>query len=638
MPRTKRKQHKSNLKINKINEDLLFLKLTRQLLDGDYTYYHLWLSLLKLFHSCRPDALEQWIKIAINGANQRIIETKCPNAMIFLAQLYSKGLFVDQDIEKAIALYEQAIESGHPVAMTHRAEMYYEGGLDGDDPYLFKTIALYERAIAKNEPDAMVNLAMIYEQGLDGRIDTGKAIALYKRAIELNHSGAMVRLARMYKNGIGVEEDIDKAIELYQRAVAMHDPVAMVKLARMYEAGTGVQPDKIKAIKLYLQASRFGNAQAMSDLAHIYYFSDEDCEIDVPLALELWDSAIKLGCSKAMVNRAYVYQQEMDITKAIELYQQAADLNNPLAITNLGGIYQQGLGGVEVDMAKAIGLYQQAADLNDPLAMTNLGDIYQEGLGGVEVDMTKAHEFYKQAAKLNDPFAMTALALIYQAGKNYPKAIRLFEKAIRLGEPENEHFTGSTADYIKKLIAALPDAKKIVVAKDLLDLIWEDLLVGTSFTDGTWQFLATFCKPDIMARLTDDQSPWGTSLAILRMVCADGHLIRKILDYRPESSSSESDVASTSVYSCVGHLLARRNSLKKQRLNFFRTADQLNSKSEIPVPLSKELWGYTLSFLHSGLEIDRQAWLCKNGREKGVKEEDATSLPEPDTHDFRCGG
>lgn len=84
-----------------------------------------------------------------------------------------------------------------------------------------RAVGLYERAIEGGRAGAMVNLGVLLEEGAKGvRKDARRAVGQYERAIEEHvHVLAMRNLAFLLMRGAnGVEKDVRRATALFMRA------------------------------------------------------------------------------------------------------------------------------------------------------------------------------------------------------------------------------------------------------------------------------------------------------------------------------------------------------------------------------------------------------------------------------------
>jgi tetratricopeptide (TPR) repeat protein len=84
-----------------------------------------------------------------------------------------------------------------------------------------KAVELYERAIELGDARAMVNLALWYENGEGVAKNFEKAVELYQRATDLGNASAMFNLGACYANGSGVAASMRICVEFTLHASAL---------------------------------------------------------------------------------------------------------------------------------------------------------------------------------------------------------------------------------------------------------------------------------------------------------------------------------------------------------------------------------------------------------------------------------
>ncbi len=95
---------------------------------------------------------------------QQAADAGSPEAQFRLAQLYERGLGVEVDPARALALYKAAAEQNYPKALNDMGFLYFQGelGLERD---LQKGLALFMQAADLRQQEAMFNVAAMIDDG-----------------------------------------------------------------------------------------------------------------------------------------------------------------------------------------------------------------------------------------------------------------------------------------------------------------------------------------------------------------------------------------------------------------------------------------------------------------------------------------
>ncbi|VEG90494.1 tetratricopeptide repeat protein [Legionella spiritensis] len=421
-------------------------------------------------------------------------------------------------------------------------ELISQQMFEGDYTYSSLWISIVN--LSKINPDATESQAI--------QKAAGNLIHRCEKGIKDNCAKAMTLRGMMHHLGVAGPVDYNKAMAWYDKAIELDYAAAMNNRAFMYEIGQGGAVNYEEAIALYEQA-------------------------------------IELGSIDAMCNRAGMYRTglggEQNYEKAIELYEQAIELGYVSAMNSRAFMYENGQGGA-VNYEKAIALYEQAIELGCVDAMYNRAFMHVAGEGGDQND-EKAIELYERAIKLGYVSAMTQRAFMYQHGLggavNYPAAIRLYEMAVRLGDKEAK--TSLAGMYTEDL------KSNSALALELLDVIWDDLLAGLSFTEDTLSLLDTHCKDEILARLKDTNSMSGTSVKLIRQLKNNSdHPLTKILNDGKTIEEGLTEEFST--------LMEHGKFLLGQRMTFF--SGVYKNKDSNPAKLPPELCNMIMEHVYPG--------------------------------------
>jgi uncharacterized caspase-like protein len=111
---------------------------------------------------------------------QRAADAGSAEAQFELAQLYEKGLGVDQDLDHAFDLFKASADQGFADALNDLGFIYYQGGLNvvADQK---KGLDYFQQAAAVRHPQAMFNVAALIDDGvIPGRTFEDAAEFLYR--------------------------------------------------------------------------------------------------------------------------------------------------------------------------------------------------------------------------------------------------------------------------------------------------------------------------------------------------------------------------------------------------------------------------------------------------------------------------
>lgn len=125
-----------------------------------------------------------------------------------------------------------------------------------------ETFLWFERAAKQGNVSAEYNLGVLYQYGRGVAKDGKKSLEWYEHAAAKGHAGAMNNLGAAYGKGDIVEKDDKKAAEWYRKAAEKGLPLAMYNLANAYNSGRGVRRDRVEAQKWYRKAADLGHPEA----------------------------------------------------------------------------------------------------------------------------------------------------------------------------------------------------------------------------------------------------------------------------------------------------------------------------------------------------------------------------------------
>ena len=303
--------------------------------------------------------------------------------------MYTQGIFVDNDDNKALKLFHKADLS----KLNYRTFEYLVPSLN----------KLLPPQLAEKYADQWIVLLDDY---CSNKISHNGIIKLQKLSI-----WEMLQEVKFIDKNL-VARCFDKYISSLLEQKYYYD-VGQVYMAEL----PGIKSDPEKAIKYMLMAAESDSSDKASAMNWVGLFYIDG-----------------LGVKK-------------DYAKANLWYEKSANLGHAFGHNNLGDQYEYGLG-LEVNLSKAFEHYQKAYDLDDEcnICMTNLGRMHQ--FSSAKKDLITAKILYRKAYRLGDIEAGNLLAKLLIDGLAGPKskerAITILEKVL-LGDPEYKFSVGEKA-------------------------------------------------------------------------------------------------------------------------------------------------------------------------------------------------
>lgn len=182
---------------------------------------------------------------------------------------YFYGTDVAQNQIRAIELFQESVDLGHPPAM-YMLATHYENGIEKVlEKNNSRAAELYEKAAFKGVKynpktrEAFYKLACCLDEGFGIAKDEQRAIDMYQRASEIGHAMASYKLGQIYFNGRGVTVNKKRAYDMFFRASSGGIGEGTRMLAYYYENGVGETPVmKKRAVEMYEQAGAEGDEEA----------------------------------------------------------------------------------------------------------------------------------------------------------------------------------------------------------------------------------------------------------------------------------------------------------------------------------------------------------------------------------------
>ncbi len=178
-----------------------------------------------------------------------------------------------EDMDGALALFEQRAKAGHPLGAAKAAELIRR--LERADRYA-DALRWLDAALAR-DPNGMVHyIRGLYAfNGLGCPADRVAAFGLHEEAAARGNADAMFELYAMLTQGVGCAADPARAVGWCVRAAEGGNVRAMANLGGLYAAGNGLPQDRARSVEWYARAAEKGHGRAAASLGCMYALGQE---------------------------------------------------------------------------------------------------------------------------------------------------------------------------------------------------------------------------------------------------------------------------------------------------------------------------------------------------------------------------
>lgn len=339
----------------------------------------------KILRALIHEAKKKSRREVLLNLSKMLSETNTPDSSVELANLYIEGVEFPQDIERGIALLEDAMAHGSAVGATYLGELFREGKFVEKDSS--RAMEYYENAVKLGgdgafealgdvfslgeitEPRLLLALSL-YSKGAQGgckscdrkakaildereknyieackieRSSPEDAFPLLLKSVSAGYNLAYAKIAYYYECGIGTKVDRAAAFEHYKTAASLGDERALEGLGRCYARGIGVAFNFAEAAKYLSEAKKLGRESADRELYRIYENKRRH------MTRSLYSSAIRL-----------LYNKKFDL--ALDRLNVCASFGLPEAIYSIGCLYEFGIT-LPTDRSTAKVYYDKSAEL-----------------------------------------------------------------------------------------------------------------------------------------------------------------------------------------------------------------------------------------------------------------------------------
>ena len=386
-------------------------------------------------------------------------------AVFDLGRIYSDGLGVEIDTDKAQEYYAQALDGFETLEMQkpwkyleYRIGKMYAQGLGTAQDYELAS-EWFEKSANQKYKFAEYSLGGLYYrgQGVEQRFE--KAFELYFRSAKQGFPYADFEVAKMFRDGIGTKKDEKQNQHHFKKAFIgfekmeqqSHDDKIQYRLGWMLQNGIGTEKDIPRAKEYFEKSAKLGNTFACYSLAKLILAEDEPTDEELKKALEYLHTASDSGNQFSQYSLAKFYYKgehlEQDIAKAVGLFTLSAEQGNEWAAYSLGKIYLTEDDYKDID--KAVHWLTQPAKENKQFAEYQLGKLYLQG-DEIPKDTLKAVRYLTSSAEQGNQFSQYILGKLYLMGKEIERDKETAIKWLTLSAEKGNEYAQFFLDNMDK--------------------------------------------------------------------------------------------------------------------------------------------------------------------------------------------
>ena len=397
--------------------------------------------------------------------------------------MYSEGIVVGQDLEKAEGLLRRAAEEGDPYAQYGLGKLLLERTMQQketmelvEEPKDFEVEAdaagnvrgrlrLFNKGDGSKDKEGVQSAAQLVrkvrkERRKEGFSDAealeyedykirkreererekrNDALSWLKLAADQDVAPASV----LYGDAI-LQENAPLARDYYMKATKeLKDPQIFYRLGQLYYDGaSGVDADQKAAVKNFSMAASLGDASAQFFLGQAHRIGDMGLELDTAAALNYTQMAAEQRHPAALYQLATMHKEGgAGLQPSIQVFRrylhEAASLGYADALFYLAEMHYKGVDGVNIDYKTALKYYRDAGTQGSADALCCAAAMHFHGIGTAQ-SYEKAFNLYQEAMVHGNTRAMVCLGSMYQEGQYVPKSEERAKYLFNLAEEHEQ--------------------------------------------------------------------------------------------------------------------------------------------------------------------------------------------------------
>lgn len=332
------------------------------------------------------------------------------DAMIDVAQRYSKGYGIAKDPSLAYKAYLKAAEAGSDVGMFQVALCLLEGNGVARSPSDGRNWLV--RAGELNNSDSIGRLTdQFWSQHQSKKKGAEDLRKWSERGAELGIGTCQRILGHCHKLGIGAKVDLQQAFHWFSRASINGDVNATVSLAYCHRDGVGTPVNETKALLLFQEAASGDDANAI----HHFAINIEKLAVANRRKRPGFDP---LGFDKRVGRHQLASEYESEVVVQLK---RAVELHNVESMNLLAIKYAKGQG-CEKNVKAAFELAAKSARSGNADGLCLLAECYGKGIGA-KVNPHNSSASFARAANRGSAYGQYQYGLCLASGFGIPADI-----------------------------------------------------------------------------------------------------------------------------------------------------------------------------------------------------------------------
>lgn len=185
-----------------------------------------------------------------------------------LGRWHNFGIYIDENLDKAIRYHELAIGYGSKSSHHELAKLYLDNFTD--QIYIDKAIKLLIEGSIKNDEVSQYTYSVFLDEGEIVKQDKKESLMWLEKSALSGNSTAQLRIANKYLSGDFLDKNIHEAFVWLERAAENHNQEAQLQLHACYLIGSGVEKNMTQALAWLLIGLRNDRNHNYPEILNIF--------------------------------------------------------------------------------------------------------------------------------------------------------------------------------------------------------------------------------------------------------------------------------------------------------------------------------------------------------------------------------